>query len=90
MLSEDIGARLEYFQELERATRMLNHPGESLVVQDDFLDMVERVDICIDFLSSHVSLQSMDIISNSVMSLSENTTKPKYTCYASDNASRAQ
>ncbi|KLO14272.1 Sec34-domain-containing protein [Schizopora paradoxa] len=52
-LSEDIGARLEYFQELERATRMLNHPGESLVMQHDFLDMVERVDICIDFLASH-------------------------------------
>ncbi|THH07230.1 hypothetical protein EW145_g3527 [Phellinidium pouzarii] len=52
-LSEDIGARLEYFQELEHATRMLNHPGESLVLQVDFLDMVERVDICIEFLRTH-------------------------------------
>ena len=40
-----IDERLEYFQELEQATRMLNHPGESLVLQTDFLYMVERVDI---------------------------------------------
>lgn len=28
-------------------------PGESLVLQSDFLYMVERVDICIDFLREH-------------------------------------
>jgi hypothetical protein len=55
-LTDDIGARLEYFKELEYATRMLNHPGESLVLQTDFLYMVERVDICIDYLKSHVHL----------------------------------
>lgn len=54
-MTESIGTRLEYFQELEHATRMLNHPGESLVLQTDFLYMVERVDICIDFLRVHVS-----------------------------------
>jgi len=47
---------LEYFQELEQATRMLNHPGESLIFETDFLYMVERVDICIDFLKGHVRL----------------------------------
>lgn len=35
---------------------MLNHPGESLVLQTDFLYMVERVDICIDYLKAHVGL----------------------------------
>lgn len=52
-LTDEIGARLEYFQELEHAMRMLNHPGESLVLQTDFLYMVERVDICIDYLKAH-------------------------------------
>ena len=47
-------ARLEYFQELDHATRMLNYPGESLVLQTDFLYMVERVDVCIDYLKAHV------------------------------------
>ena len=50
-----ISTTLEYFQELEHATRLLNHPGESLVLQTDFLYMVERVDICIEFLKSHVT-----------------------------------
>lgn len=57
-LTDDIGARLEYFQELEYATRMLNHPGESLVLKTDFLYMVERVDICIDYLKAHVRFSS--------------------------------
>jgi Sec34-like family len=57
-MTDDIDTRLEYFQELEHATRMLNHPGESLVLQTDFLYMVERVDICIDYLKAHVSVLS--------------------------------
>ncbi|KAI0315102.1 Sec34-like family-domain-containing protein, partial [Amylostereum chailletii] len=52
-LQDTIGTTLDYFQELEHATRMLNHPGDSLVLQTDFLYMVERVDVCIDFLQSH-------------------------------------
>lgn len=55
-LQDAIGQRLDYFQELEHATRMLNHPGDSLVLQTDFLYMVERVDVCIDFLKAHVRL----------------------------------
>ena len=53
-ITDEMDARLEYFQELDHATRMLNHPGESLVLQTDFLYMVERVDVCIDYLKAHV------------------------------------
>jgi len=53
-MTEAIGQRLQYFQELESATRMLNHPGESLVLQVDFLYMVERVDLCIEYFKQHV------------------------------------
>ncbi|KAF5381998.1 hypothetical protein D9615_004200 [Tricholomella constricta] len=60
-LTDEIGARLEYFQELEHATRMLNHPGESLVLQTDFLYMVERVDICIDYLNAHRHFREAEI-----------------------------
>lgn len=52
--SEAIAERLEYFSELEQAMRMLNHPGESLVLQDDFLLMVERVDVCLEYMKAHV------------------------------------
>lgn len=34
---------------------MLNHPGESLVLQGDFLLMVERVDVCLEYMKAHVS-----------------------------------
>ncbi|KAI0266947.1 Sec34-like family-domain-containing protein [Gloeopeniophorella convolvens] len=60
-LHETIGTTLEYFQELEHATRLLNHPGESLVLQTDFLYMVERVDVCIDFLKSHRNYKEAEV-----------------------------
>ncbi|KAF7790075.1 hypothetical protein EIP86_001025 [Pleurotus ostreatoroseus] len=60
-MTDSIGTRLEYFQELEHATRMLNHPGESLVLQTDFLYMVERVDICIDYLKAHRHFREAEI-----------------------------
>ncbi|KAJ6500169.1 Sec34-like family-domain-containing protein [Mycena vitilis] len=60
-MTDEIGARLEYFQELEQATRMLNHPGESLVLQTDFLYMVERVDICIDYLKAHRHFREAEV-----------------------------
>ncbi|KAH9953776.1 Sec34-like family-domain-containing protein [Lactifluus volemus] len=52
---------LEYFQELEHAMRLLNHPGESLVLQIDFLYMVERVDICIEFLKLHRNYKEAEV-----------------------------
>src|SRR5882757_1716044 len=55
-MTEVIGERLQYFQELESATRMLNHPGESLVLQVDFLYMVERVDLCIEYFKNRVRI----------------------------------
>ena len=59
-MTEAIGQRLQYFQELESATRMLNHPGESLVLQVDFLYMVERVDLCIEYFKQHVRTLSLE------------------------------
>lgn len=60
-MSEAIGQRLEYFQELEHATRMLNSPGDSLVLQTDFLYMVERVDICIEYLKEHRHFREAEV-----------------------------
>ncbi|KAH9967674.1 hypothetical protein BGW80DRAFT_1462176 [Lactifluus volemus] len=47
--------------ELEHATRLLHHPGESLVLQTDFLYMVERVDICIEFLKFHRNYKEAEV-----------------------------
>lgn len=62
-VTEAIGARLEYFRELEKATRMLNLPGEDLVLQDDFLNMLDRLDVCLDYLKANVRLPLSSILS---------------------------
>ena len=53
-VTDAINSRLEYFKELEVATKALSQPGDSVVLQDDFLNMVERLDICLDFLRNNV------------------------------------
>ena len=82
---EDIGGHLEYFQELERATRMLNHPGESLIFEPDFLYMVERVDVCIAFMKTHVRLPESFILSQTLICYCRGIiVKP--TCICSDSS----
>ncbi|EIM80940.1 uncharacterized protein STEHIDRAFT_161956 [Stereum hirsutum FP-91666 SS1] len=44
-----IGQRLDSLQELEYPRRMLDHPEDSLVLQTDFLYVIERVNVCINF-----------------------------------------
>ena len=53
-MTDAINARLEYFKELEVATRALSQPGDMVVLQDDFFDMLERLDVCLDFLKANV------------------------------------
>lgn len=86
-LEEAIGQRLEYFQELEHATRMLNHPGDSLVLQTDFLYMVERVDVCIDFLKAHVRSFIIPPTNQSFLTYKsrDTTGKPSSTSFVSNN-----
>ena len=57
-VTDAIALRMEYYQELDHATRMLNHPGDAVVLQTDFLLMVERVDVCIEYFQDHVSSSS--------------------------------
>jgi len=55
-VTQAIDARLEYFKELEIATRALSQPGDMVVLQDDFLNMLERLDVCLEFLKNNVSI----------------------------------
>jgi len=65
---------------------MLNHPGDSLVLQTDFLYMVERVDICIDYLKNHVWFLHFCILSVQLMALySVTSRKQRSICYATNN-----
>ncbi|KAL8277753.1 hypothetical protein RQP46_009875 [Phenoliferia psychrophenolica] len=60
-VTEAIGARLEYFRELEHATRMLNLPGEALVLQDDFLNMLDRLDLALEYLKLNRDFHDAEI-----------------------------
>ncbi|KAJ3717638.1 Sec34-like family-domain-containing protein [Lentinula guzmanii] len=69
-LDNELGERLDYFKELEYATRMLNSPvlessrgkgGKPLVMESEFLDMVERVVICIQWLEAHRHYREAEI-----------------------------
>ncbi|SCZ87413.1 BZ3500_MvSof-1268-A1-R1_Chr2-2g04879 [Microbotryum saponariae] len=53
-VTEALSARLEYFRQLETATRMLNLPGEDLVLQEEFLNVLDRLDLCLDYLKANV------------------------------------
>jgi hypothetical protein len=58
-LADEVGTDLYYYGYLEKATRRLNAPGASqLVEDDDFGEMVENIDACIKFMTAHVGAPS--------------------------------
>jgi len=46
---------LTFFTFLETAQKMLNSPKGDLVLAEDFLPMVRRLDECLGYLGEHVS-----------------------------------
>ncbi|KAJ3763747.1 Sec34-like family-domain-containing protein [Lentinula raphanica] len=69
-LENELGERLDYFKELEYSTRMLNSPvlessggkgSRPLVMESEFLDMIERVVICIQWLEAHRHYREAEI-----------------------------
>ncbi|GHJ89697.1 hypothetical protein NliqN6_6099 [Naganishia liquefaciens] len=59
--TQQLAARLEYFTFLEQAQRMLNYPGDNLVLSEGFLSMVERLDGCLRYLREHQDFKDADI-----------------------------
>lgn len=56
-LADEVGTDLYYYIYLDTATRRLNAPGASRLVDDDeFGTMIENIDSCIGFMNSHVSI----------------------------------
>ncbi|KAK5995676.1 Conserved oligomeric Golgi complex subunit 3 [Cladobotryum mycophilum] len=60
-LANEVGTDLHYYAYLETATRRLNAPGASrLVDDDDFGEMVANIDSCIAFMNSHENYRERD------------------------------
>lgn len=53
-VSEDIGLKMKYFQELEGISKALNQPGEELVKEASFSLLLQKLDECLDFVQTHV------------------------------------
>ncbi|GAA5843777.1 hypothetical protein JCM11251_006805 [Rhodosporidiobolus azoricus] len=52
-VAEALTARLEYFRELERSVRLLNEPGEEVVLRAEFLEGLDRVGVCLEYLRAN-------------------------------------
>ncbi|XP_044717237.1 sec34-like family domain-containing protein [Hirsutella rhossiliensis] len=60
-LADEVGTDLHYYAYLDTATRRLNAPGASRLVEDEaFGDMVENIDSCIHFMSAHESYRERE------------------------------
>lgn len=59
-LVDDVGTDLYFYVYLDTATRRLNAPGASRLVDDDeFGEIVENLNSCVDFMTKHVSLSHL-------------------------------
>ncbi|WOO83859.1 Conserved oligomeric Golgi complex subunit 3 [Vanrija pseudolonga] len=59
--TSQLAHRLSYFTFLETAQRMLNNPGNDLVLSPDFLPMVSRLDECISYLGEHRDFKDAEL-----------------------------
>lgn len=56
-LANDLEANLKYYNYLEPVTRRLNAPGAGrLVGSTEFSEMLSRLDECLEYMASHVSV----------------------------------
>ena len=92
-LANGIQNNLHYYDFLDPASRRLNAPGAGNTVRDkEFSDMLRRLDVCLDYMETHVSFvflpfQSMDTIILTPCSPSKK--KPRSTAHDTDYSSLA-
>ncbi|KAK7408278.1 Golgi transport complex subunit 3 [Neonectria punicea] len=61
VLADEVGTDLHYYAYLDNATRRLNAPGASRLVDDDsFGEMIENIDACIVFMENHETYRDRD------------------------------
>ncbi|KAM5352018.1 hypothetical protein ACJ41O_004741 [Fusarium nematophilum] len=61
VLADEVGTDLHYYAYLDNATRRLNAPGASRLVDDaSFGEMVENIDACIVFMEKHETYRDRD------------------------------
>lgn len=59
--TSQLAHRLTFFTFLESATRMLNNPGNDLVLNPQFLPMVKRLEECLTYLGEHRDFKDAEV-----------------------------
>ena len=60
-LADEVGTDLYYYTYLDKATRRLNAPGASRLVDDDnFVDMIDDIQACVVFMTDHEGYRERD------------------------------
>ncbi|WWC63290.1 uncharacterized protein I303_105890 [Kwoniella dejecticola CBS 10117] len=59
--TSQLAHRLTFFTFLETAQKMLNNPGNNLVLSPDFLPMVKRLDECLGYLGEHRDFKDAEL-----------------------------
>lgn len=55
-LADGISSKLAFFNQLEAITKIFNAPGEHVVLQDEFVPMLEKLDECLEYVQDNVSV----------------------------------
>ena len=53
-VSDDVSVKMKYFQELEHISKALNQPGEELVKEAGFSELLKKLDDCLEFIQKNV------------------------------------
>jgi uncharacterized protein YaaR (DUF327 family) len=60
-ISEEISQKLSYFHQLESISKLLNMPGDQLVLEPEFGPMLEKLDQCLAFVTDHPTFKDSDL-----------------------------
>lgn len=67
-LANGIQTNLHYYDFLDPASRRLNAPGAGSTVRDpEFSDMLKRLDVCLDYMETHVCCNNWPIYLSRIM-----------------------
>ncbi|MBW0475108.1 hypothetical protein O181_014823 [Austropuccinia psidii MF-1] len=62
LIASGLDERLSYFRRLDEAQRILSMPGEAEIVKsNEFLPMVERLDLCLEFMRTNRHFRDADL-----------------------------
>ncbi|RUP45831.1 LOW QUALITY PROTEIN: Sec34-like family-domain-containing protein, partial [Jimgerdemannia flammicorona] len=60
-LADSISSKLAYFNQLETITKMFNAPGEHVVLQDEFVPMLEKLDECLEYVQGNLKYRDSEL-----------------------------